>query len=125
MDDLLSHYERRARRKVLRRSLRGRLLLGLEGLQKRNWSVLYLVAMPGDVLVTVVKFVVTYSSVENLVPGNPRCSKGAAIFILFLVSAIVPISLSAKDSTFIDRFIMAGSFFALNVSMLSVLSDKR
>jgi hypothetical protein len=129
MEDLLSHYEKAARRKVLTRSLKGRVLLGLEGLRKRDWSVLYLVALPGDVIIVMsrlsAQFVAKHQAAGNLVLEKQLCSKWTCVFILFWVAATLPIVHSAGAATFIEKFIVSGSFFALDVSVLTVIFGKR
>ena len=51
------YYEKLARRKVLKRSLLGRLLLGIEGAKQRNRDALYLIAFPVDALIVVGKLI--------------------------------------------------------------------
>ena len=49
------YYEKLARRKVLKRSLLGRVILGIQGVKQRNWDVLYLIASPVDALIVMGK----------------------------------------------------------------------
>ena len=51
------YYEKLARRKVLKRSLLGRLLLGIEGARQRNRDALYLIAFPVDAFIVVGKLI--------------------------------------------------------------------
>ena len=51
--NLLSYYEKSARRKVLKRSLLGRVILGIEGTKQRNRDALYLVGLPVDIAIVV------------------------------------------------------------------------
>ena len=51
------YYEKLARRKVLKRSLLGRLLLGIEGAKQRNRDVLYLIAFPVNALIVAGKLI--------------------------------------------------------------------
>ncbi|WP_038020228.1 hypothetical protein [Synechococcus sp. PCC 7335] len=55
MNELLYYYEKLARKKVLKRTLLGRVLLGIEGTKQRNWEALYLVALPVDAVIVVGK----------------------------------------------------------------------
>lgn len=48
-------YEKLARRKVLKRSLVGRVLLGIEGAKQRDRDVLYLLALPVDTVTVLMK----------------------------------------------------------------------
>ena len=68
--DILLYYEKVARRKVLKRSLLGRLLLGIEGAQRRNRDVLYLVVLPVDALIAVGK--VMWKGIRWLLPKHDR-----------------------------------------------------
>jgi hypothetical protein len=129
MSDLLSHYEKAARRKVLTRSLKGRVLLGLEGLRKRDWSVLYLIALPGDVLIVMsrrsAQFVAKRQAAGNLALEKQLCSKWTCVLILFLVAVALPVVNSTGATPFIEKFIVSGSFFALGVSVLTVILGER
>ena len=55
--NLPPYYEKLARKKVLKRSLLGRLLLGIEGAKQRNQEALYLIAFPVDALIVVGKLI--------------------------------------------------------------------
>lgn len=124
MNALPPHYEKIARRKVLRRSLRGRFLLGLEGLAQKNWSILYLIALPGDAVIVLSKligrFIARQQAKEDVSVDAQVC-----VFVLFLVTAALTLVFSMGKTPFIESFVICGSLFTLGVSALTVVRGKR
>ncbi|EDX83167.1 hypothetical protein S7335_346 [Synechococcus sp. PCC 7335] len=50
-------HEKQAQQRSLKRSLLGRLLLGIEGTKQRNWYALYLLALPIDAAIVMLKHI--------------------------------------------------------------------
>ena len=73
------YYEKLARRKVLKRSLLGRLLLGIEGAKQRNRDALYLIAFPIDTLIVVGK------RIRQLLPAHDKALISSSLCLLAMV----------------------------------------
>lgn len=81
-NNLPSYYENLARRKVLKRSLLGRILLGIEGTKQRNWAALYLLALPVDAVVVVGK------RIRWLLPVYDRAFVSSSLCLLAMAFAL-------------------------------------
>lgn len=129
MDKFLAHYEEAARRKVLTRSLKGRFLLGVEGVRKKNWLVLYLLALPGDIAIVLSKhigrFIARHQARGDRVLEKQLRLVWAWVLILFLVATVLSLVGLMEETPFIEKFIVFGSLFAVGVSALTVVVGRQ
>lgn len=78
-----SYYEKLARRKVLKCSLLGRLLLGIEGVKHRNRDALYLLTFPFNAVLIVEK------RLRRLLSKSRRSFHISVFCLFFIVTSLV------------------------------------